>query len=260
MPLDEEAGEEDHEAELRNLARLKVHRADTDPDTRSVDGLADGCERQREQAHPEEERDVPVAVELPGAAHDGERCRVGTDAHSGPESLLVGERRGEADDEGVPDAVEERGEREQHRLGMASKDPVGDMHAENQCTYDPDERLEIAGHAFCAPKADEHIQADRHRDDEEDEAEFGTPPVEGGEATGGQAQAGSGPAAQPAPGLGPDAHGLPEMNDPEVCSKPGVAPSASSLTKLSLGGALGRRGCLRGAPGGGAARGRTTRV
>ena len=68
-------GEEDHDADLRDFARLEAEPANFDPDAAAEDLLADAGEHGHEQKHDAEHHEgVFVACELVEIAHDGQHA------------------------------------------------------------------------------------------------------------------------------------------------------------------------------------------
>ena len=122
------AGEEDDEEDLRELARLEPERADVDPELDAVDPLPEpGDGRQHQQHDRRDAEDVLVALEdAVVEAQPDEHERERGDADRDPDELPAPVLGVEAVDEREPDRAEERGEREQRRIG------VGDGHARDE--------------------------------------------------------------------------------------------------------------------------------
>ena len=113
------AGEEDDQEDLRQLAGLELEGADPHPEPRAVDRLADhrqcGQHHQRDRGDSEE---VLVGLEHAVVAPErDQRQREEADAADDPEALAEGVVRVEPVDHGDADRREQRGERQQHRVG-----------------------------------------------------------------------------------------------------------------------------------------------
>ena len=113
----EVAGEEDHDGQLGELRRLDREAEGVDPQLGAVDRGAehDGRHQQRQADGAD---DVAVAVELHVVAHDehGEDEEAGADQQ--PLPLGERERRADAKDLRQPDGGEQRGDRQQERVGL----------------------------------------------------------------------------------------------------------------------------------------------
>ena len=87
-----------------------------------------GDERQQQQAGADDEERPLVAAQVVDPAHDDQGGDVGADADQRPRGLQAGEPFGvEAGDHHVAEAVEQRGEREQHAVGAAGEAAGGDV-------------------------------------------------------------------------------------------------------------------------------------
>ena len=176
--VDQVRGEEQDEQDLRGLAGLEVHRADPHPEPRPVDRLPDpGCERQQQGEHPEEQERVPVPLEGPDPLdeHQGEDER--DDAHRGPDRLDPPQPGVEAGHGDEAEPVQQRGERQQHRVGVggeASDREVGeDEEAEHRGEDHPQVGWDVGGLGQLHQQVPE--RGDDHREDPE--PELGGPPV-----------------------------------------------------------------------------------
>ena len=123
-------GEEDDQHDLRELAGLELERADLDPQPRAVDRLADP--RDRRQRHQDDRGDpeqVLVALEPPVVVAEREqRQREERDPDHDPERLAEGVVGVQPVDHRHADRREQRGQRQQHGVGLGhgeARDEVG---------------------------------------------------------------------------------------------------------------------------------------
>ena len=132
-------GEEDDEEDLRELARLEPQRADVDPELDAVDPLPQPRDGREHQEHDRRDpEDVLVPLEDPVVVaqpdeHEGED----RDADGDPDELAAPVLRLEAVDEREPDRADQRGEREQRRVGVGhrpARHEVGDEEDPGQDT------------------------------------------------------------------------------------------------------------------------------
>ena len=140
--LHEVAREEDRQSDLGELAGLERQRADLDPDvcaeTRAPDA---GDDREDQQQERGEHRHVAEPLQHPVVAdredhgegdHDGDRGPGDLpDAGGVPAVEPVGDV--EAGDLRDADAVEQRGDREEERVGIGGDDAERDVHPDDEC-------------------------------------------------------------------------------------------------------------------------------
>jgi hypothetical protein len=162
LSLGEIRGEEDDEADLRELAGLERERADPDPELRPVYLLTER-DRQQEQPHAYETQQVLVAGEHPDVANEDERGDEARDAHDRPCHLRGTESLGrQAIHRGEPQGVEDGRDRQDQRVGVRrdlSHDYVRHDVADDEHRHDRDGDV----HARAVPgKRDESHRAGTH--------------------------------------------------------------------------------------------------
>ena len=118
------AGQEDDQHDLRELTGLELDAAEVHPEARAVDRLADhGQRREQEEADRGQPEQVLVALEPPVVvAQEQERHGEGGDADDDPEALAERVVRVQPVDLGHADRSQERGHRQQVRVGLRDRD------------------------------------------------------------------------------------------------------------------------------------------
>ncbi len=171
---DEVRGEEQDQEHLRRLAGLEVHRAHPDPESRSVDRLADpGGQRQQQGDHPEEQERVPVALEGSDPFHGDEGDHERGDAHRGPDGLDPAQLAVEPGDRHEPHTVQQRGDRQQHLVGIGREPSDGKVGDDEESEDGSEDHPQVGGHVGLLGQLDEEIAERRDDDREQAEAELG---------------------------------------------------------------------------------------
>ncbi len=111
------AGQEHHQEQLRELARLHLDAADPDPQLRAVDRGADHHREQQQHDRGHAER-VLVGLEPAVVADQEDQAEEACDADHDPDRLVAGEQGVEAVDLGQPHRGEQRRQRQQPGIGV----------------------------------------------------------------------------------------------------------------------------------------------
>ena len=113
------AGEEDDQADLRELGRLKGERADLDPEVGAVDLLADPRQaRRQQQQQPDDGDRVAVALEHVVVAQELDRQGEEHEAEHEPVGLVAGQAGVDPVDHHQAEGHQQRHQREEVRVGI----------------------------------------------------------------------------------------------------------------------------------------------
>ena len=125
------AGEEDDDADLRELGRLEGERPDLDPEVGAVDLLADPRQpRRQQQQQPDRGDRVPVALEHVVVAQELDRQREEDQAEDEPVGLVAGQAVVDPVDHHQADRGQQGDQREEVRVGVGQPDPQVDVGGE----------------------------------------------------------------------------------------------------------------------------------
>ena len=125
------AGEEDDDADLRELGRLEGERADLDPEVGAVDLLADaGQARRQQQQQPDRGDRVAVALEHVVVAQELDRQREEDEAEHEPVGLVAGQVGVDPVDHHQAERGQQRDQREQVGVGVGQPDPQEEVGGE----------------------------------------------------------------------------------------------------------------------------------
>ena len=194
--VDEVSGQEDDEKDLRQFAGLEVDRAEPNPQAGAIDLTAEpGRKGKQQREEPEEEEGVPVPLEQMHAPDEQERPDERGDTHHGPDRLarckLVLRVAVDTGDDDEPDAVQERGQRQQRAVGARCEPAHREVRDHVQADQHGQEEPDVGRKRRALRQSDEDVAAHRDDDGEEPEAELGVATLVRGEAhDGGAAETG----------------------------------------------------------------------
>ena len=95
-----------------------------------------GMSGRQHEDHRREQQQVAVAVEVARPAHQRQGQDVGADPHCRPSRLGLGPVLGDPGQHHVAQPVEQRGDGEEHGVGVGGVDPVGDVGGQAEAEHD----------------------------------------------------------------------------------------------------------------------------
>ncbi len=186
---DEVAGEGDHQQHLGDLAGLEAEGAEPDPDPGAVDGRAQARD-EGEQQQPDrgEAQGVGDPLQHPVVAQEDQGEHEQDDAEGHPDQLALGEAglvagrlvgQVEPVDHRQPESVEGGHDRQQHRVGVRRRHPDHDVRGDHQGGQPAAVPEEVGGNDAldAQPHRGVGADADRQREDEQEQLRAAAPPV-----------------------------------------------------------------------------------
>ncbi len=141
--IGEVSGEEQRQRDLGEFAGLEVDRTEADPDPRPAFGVADARhERQQQQRRADRQEAPLVAGQVARSLDDHQRDHVGDDCHERPRRLQPRGAFTEPGDHDVPDAVQQRSERQDRAVGTLGQHSVREVSDHEQSEDCDRERYE----------------------------------------------------------------------------------------------------------------------
>ena len=122
-----------------------------------------------------EQEQVAVALQIAGVANHQQREHVEHHAERGPGGLAPGLAGIPAGDDDVADAVEQRGQRQDDRVGVGRQPAVGHVGDQGQSEDDPEEGADVVRDLRLLPERGNDVEGDHQQRSEEKQAQFRAP-------------------------------------------------------------------------------------